>query len=102
VSDVGLKHISQLPKLTKLWLDGTAVTDSGLKYLSEGPSASNIKILSLQTCEKITDVGLKLLANKFSALSELFLADCDISRNLSIVPLPIFQFLNVLTVVYFN
>jgi hypothetical protein len=31
VSDVGLKHISQLPKLTKLWLDGTAVTDSGNK-----------------------------------------------------------------------
>jgi len=58
VNDECVKYLSRLPRLAKLNLSETSVTDSGLAALSKCP---NLTLLNLGT-SKVTDAGLKQLA----------------------------------------
>lgn len=62
ITDRGLEYISKLTELRELYLDGTDITDNGLKTISQ--SFTSLQILSLAGCGFfVTDIGLKSLAN---------------------------------------
>ena len=70
ITDAGLKELAKLQKLERLFLCHTQITDAGLKELTK---LKNLKKLSLEGTQ-ITDAGLKELAN-MQNLQELWLTD---------------------------
>jgi hypothetical protein len=66
LTDSGLKNLSQLnlPKLEMIMLGHcNKITDEGMKYLAQ---IKTLKYLSLAACPRITDVGLSYLASSTS------------------------------------
>ncbi len=59
ITDVGMKHLSTLPKLLDLIVDVTEVGDNGLAFFAE---KHEFRRLSL-AATKVSDVGLKYLGN---------------------------------------
>lgn len=59
ITDAALQHIASSTRLERLWLDDTQVTDSGMHYIR---NLSGLKYLSLQGTQ-VTDEGLKHLLN---------------------------------------
>ncbi len=68
VTDAGLKHIEDLPRLEWLHLDDTQVTDAGLEHLA---ALVQLRHLSLNGT-RITDAGLKSL-HGLPQLHEMYL-----------------------------
>ena len=58
VTDDGLAHIANIPGLTWIILDGTAVGDAGLKAVIE-----NIPSITDFNLKYVTDLGAKVLAS---------------------------------------
>ena len=54
ITDAGVAHLRNLPRLEALWLDGTCVTDVGLAHLKGLPT---LKVLGLRGTG-VTDAGL--------------------------------------------
>lgn len=73
LNDEALKTIGQLPNLTKLYLDHTAISDNGLKQLS---GLKHLQFLNLAGC-KISANGL-LQLKALPKLQQLFLFECPI------------------------
>jgi len=74
LTDAGLVHLRDLPKLRFLSLTGTQITDAGLVYL-EG--LTNLKALSLDNTQ-ITDAGLVQL-KRLTKLEALGLSDTKVT-----------------------
>jgi uncharacterized protein (TIGR02996 family) len=78
VSDYGLRRLAQgtgLPRLSALTLDQTETcTEAGLEALSQSPSRSGLKVLSLRNCSAIgNDAVLALAGSPFLRLTQLLL-----------------------------
>jgi hypothetical protein len=73
LNDEALKTIGQLPNLTKLYLDHTAISDNGLKHLS---SLKHLQFLNVAGC-KISAKGL-LQLKALPKLQQVFLFECPI------------------------
>lgn len=77
ISDADIaQYIQGLTILRALWLDGTRITDNGLKCLR---SLTNLRDLNLARC-KISDSGLVHLQN-LRTLESLNLSDTDVSEE---------------------
>ena len=63
ITDKGLKEVSKLPQLQRLYLNGTPITDASLKALAGLPQLTALNLWRT----KITDAGLMELA-KFPRL----------------------------------
>lgn len=75
VTGQGLSSLSELSSLESLWLSQTFVTDKGLAALQ--PLAPNLRNLYLEGT-KISDDGLRHLS-EFRHLDSLYLEGCDVS-----------------------
>lgn len=64
LTDIALKHISELKALERLTLWGIDITDEGLKHLEK---LKSLKWMDLQGC-KVTEEGLQQLKKKLPAL----------------------------------
>ena len=58
ITDAALKHLAAIPRLDWLWLDGTAVTDRGLAHLT---AATGLNSLAIRNTA-VTDDGILPLA----------------------------------------
>ncbi|KAM7256344.1 hypothetical protein ACFE04_012085 [Oxalis oulophora] len=81
LGDDALGAIASLPKLKKLLLDGSDITDVGLSYLKRGVICSLVT-LSVRGCKKLTD---KFISTLFNGSSKFELQELDVSNlpNLS-------------------
>jgi hypothetical protein len=70
VTDVGMLHLSNLPRLRVLHLGGTIITDSGLIHLQSLP----LELLDISRTS-VTDRGLSHLA-RMKHLKELWIIGC--------------------------
>ncbi|XP_064199506.1 F-box and leucine-rich repeat protein 13 isoform X1 [Anguilla rostrata] len=78
LTDNGMRSIGGLKNLTSLNIaDCVRVTDLGLRCLAEGPSGPRIQELNLSNCTRITDVSLMRIAQRCTSLSHLSLCYCD-------------------------
>src|SRR5262249_8706954 len=59
VTDAGLKHVAGFRKLHQLYLGQTAITDVGVKHLAP---CEQLRHLGLENT-RVTDAGIKALAN---------------------------------------
>ena len=57
VSDAGLRHLANLPKLTVLDLSSTTISDEGLQHLNR---LSQLRLLSLEDTQ-VTPAGIRTL-----------------------------------------
>jgi hypothetical protein len=72
-SDEWLLVLSRNTSLTELDLDGSDITDLGLKHLFK---LTNLTKLELNRCQEISEVGVKELEMKMSRLTHLGLHGC--------------------------
>lgn len=86
VTDCTIRHIVRFcPHLTNLNLsDCQLITDEGLRCLA---GYSSIKVLVLQNCRKITDVGLSYLKSTCHSLETLHLGGCNLISDNGIIGL---------------
>lgn len=86
VTDCTIRHIVRFcPQLTNLNLsDCQLITDEGLRCLA---GYSSIKVLILQNCRKITDIGLSHLKNTCHRLETLHLGGCNLISDNGIIGL---------------
>ncbi|MFO0824586.1 MAG: protein kinase [Gemmataceae bacterium] len=75
VTDVGLKHLADLPKLQALFVGGSQITDAGLKPLATMPWLRGLSLA--QTA--ITDTGLATL-KEIPKLSEVILDQTHVTE----------------------
>lgn len=98
VTEQVMIDLQTLPHLATLYLDETAITDEGLKYLQ----ALDMKDLRLVSCRNLTGNSLKIIAtqwpsittieldsNRFPGESLLDLAPCTKLRHLNLVGIPV-------------
>ncbi|MHC4207031.1 MAG: leucine-rich repeat domain-containing protein, partial [Planctomycetota bacterium] len=64
ITNIALKHISNLKSLERLTLHGAKITDEGLQHLG---NLDSLKWMDLQGC-KVTETGLLQLRKKIPAL----------------------------------
>jgi uncharacterized membrane protein len=76
LDDAALQTIGQLPNLTKLYLDHTAVSDKGLQHLAR---LKRLQYLNLSGC-RISASGL-LLLKALPKLNQVFLFGCPIGKT---------------------
>lgn len=63
MNDILLQHLIPLPHLTVLKLSGCeSLTDQGIKLLTDGAYADNLKELYLARCDKLTDKAIHLMS----------------------------------------
>ncbi|KAI7890812.1 uncharacterized protein EV154DRAFT_510266 [Mucor mucedo] len=86
VTDNTIRHIVRFcPHLTSLNLsDSQLITDEGLRCLA---GYSSIKVLILQNCRKITDIGLSYLKSACHQLETLHLGGCNLISDNGIIGL---------------
>nr|XP_009296243.1 F-box/LRR-repeat protein 13 isoform X2 [Danio rerio] len=78
VTDACFKTLGNLTKLCNLNISGCfKVTDMGLHYITEGPSAGQLRELDLSYCLKITDLSLRRISQKCISLTNLALCFCE-------------------------
>ncbi|KAJ8382052.1 hypothetical protein SKAU_G00028300 [Synaphobranchus kaupii] len=78
LTDNGMKSIGSLKNLISLNIaDCVRVTDLGLRCLAEGPSGPRIYELNLSNCTRISDVSLMRIAQRCTSLTHLSLCSCD-------------------------
>ncbi|TRY83444.1 hypothetical protein DNTS_016198, partial [Danionella cerebrum] len=78
ITDASLKSLGALPKLCKLNISGSVkVTDMGILYVTEGPSAVQLQHLDLSYCPRVTDLSLRKITQKCSTLTQLSLCFCE-------------------------
>jgi len=74
ITNEGVKHIAQLPRLRILQLSGTNVDDAGLRHLRE---STKLSILNLRKTN-VTGTGLR---EEWTELKQLDLSLCPVSRE---------------------
>ncbi|KAF4095082.1 hypothetical protein G5714_024160 [Onychostoma macrolepis] len=78
MTDASLKSLGSLTKLCNLNISGCIkVTDMGIYYITEGPSAVELRELDLSYCPKLTDLSLKRITQKCSKLTHLSVCFCE-------------------------
>ncbi|XDV52965.1 hypothetical protein PO909_021596 [Leuciscus waleckii] len=78
VTDASLKSLGNLTKLCSLNISGCIkVTDMGIYYITEGPSAVELRELDLSYCPKVTDLSLKRITQRCSNLTHLAVCFCE-------------------------
>ncbi|XP_073687660.1 F-box and leucine-rich repeat protein 13 [Garra rufa] len=78
MTDASLKSLGSLTKLCNLNISGCIkVTDMGIHYITEGPSAVKLQELDLSYCPKLTDLFLKRITQKCSNLTHLRVCFCE-------------------------
>jgi len=83
VTDDGIKALSKFSALKLLQLEGTSITDAGVKFLVETMAVTGLNIAN---CDKVTIVGIKILASAKTARHIVFSAEkLDQSQVLSIL-----------------
>ncbi|CAH8467537.1 unnamed protein product [Schistosoma bovis] len=79
MNDILLQHLIPLPHLTVLKLSGCeSLTDQGIKLLTDGAYADNLKELYLARCDKLTDKAIHLMSARLLNLAYLSLASCPL------------------------
>ncbi|CAH8452297.1 unnamed protein product [Schistosoma turkestanicum] len=79
VTDNLLQHLIPLPYLTVLKLSGCeSLTDHGIKLLTDGIYAENLKELYLARCHKLTDKAIHTMSVRLLNLAYLSLASCPL------------------------
>ncbi|KAK6318131.1 hypothetical protein J4Q44_G00114220 [Coregonus suidteri] len=82
MTDSSLKSMGALKNLVYLNISHCSrVSDMGLRYLTEGPSASKLRELNLSNCSRINDLAIMRVAQKCSKLNHLSVAYCDNLSN---------------------
>lgn len=76
LNPVGLKRLTQLPKLWQIRAEGTDITDDGIKALCDSPSLAELFVASTS----VTDESLKHLA-ALKKLSILDVNHCSVSQS---------------------
>ncbi|KAL0968389.1 hypothetical protein UPYG_G00266240 [Umbra pygmaea] len=77
MTDASLKSMSTLRNLVYLNISHCRVSDLGMRYVTEGPSAFKLRELHLDHCSHITDLCIMRLAQKCSKLNHLSVRCCD-------------------------
>ncbi|KAG1939196.1 dynein regulatory complex subunit [Pimephales promelas] len=78
VTDASLKSLGNLTKLCNINISGCIkVTDMGIYYITEGPSAFELRELDLSYCPKVTDLSLKRITQRCSNLTHLAVCFCE-------------------------
>lgn len=78
ITDQGLKFLTGMKQLRWLALSKTAVSDVSLEFIKD--ELSQLKILDLVGCARVTDTGLVHLQD-MTALTELFLTDTSVTDS---------------------
>ncbi|CAH8454436.1 unnamed protein product [Schistosoma intercalatum] len=79
MNDILLQHLIPLPHLTVLKLSGCeSLTDQGIKLLTDGAYADNLKELYLARCDKLTDKAIHIMSARLLNLAYLSLASCPL------------------------
>uniref|UniRef100_A0A4W5KDK7 F-box and leucine-rich repeat protein 13 n=1 Tax=Hucho hucho TaxID=62062 RepID=A0A4W5KDK7_9TELE len=82
MTDSSLKSMGALKNLVYLNISHCSrVSDMGLRYLTEGPSASKLRELNLSNCSRINDLAIMRVAQKCSKLNHLSVSYCDNLSN---------------------
>ncbi|XP_055789606.1 dynein regulatory complex subunit 6 isoform X2 [Salvelinus fontinalis] len=82
MTDSSLKSMGTLKNLVYLNISHCSrVSDMGLRYLTEGPSASKLRELNLSNCSRINDLAIMRVAQKCSKLNHLSVSYCDNLSN---------------------
>ena len=83
-----MKNIAALPNLKKLDIsDCIKVSDFGIRYLADGPSASGLKSLDLSNVCRISDLSVFRIAKSCQNLTSLSVAFCEHLTDAGIDPL---------------
>ncbi|KAI7812025.1 putative F-box/LRR-repeat protein 13, partial [Triplophysa rosa] len=78
VTDNSLKFLGSLTKLHNLNISGCIkVTDTGIRYITDGPCAVKLQELDLSNCSRVTDLSLKKISQRCSSLIHLSVCFCD-------------------------
>lgn len=82
VTDSGLKHLAKMPNLKELDLRACdSISDIGMSYLVEGPSACTVTCLDVSFCDKIGDQALHHLSQGLFHMHSLSLNHCQITDD---------------------
>ncbi|MGH0123167.1 UNVERIFIED_CONTAM: hypothetical protein FKN15_078262 [Acipenser sinensis] len=78
ITDISLKAIGSLKNLTVLNVaDCIRLSDAGIKYLVEGPSAGKLREVNLTNCVRVTDMSLLRISQRCLKLTYLSLCYCE-------------------------
>ncbi|XP_067915350.1 F-box and leucine-rich repeat protein 13 [Heterodontus francisci] len=78
ITDNSLKSISTLKHVIVLNIsDCVSITDAGVRFFLDGPSASKLRELNLSNCIYITDLSLMKIAQRCQSLTHLRLRYCE-------------------------
>ncbi|XP_056596470.1 dynein regulatory complex subunit 6 [Triplophysa dalaica] len=78
VTDNSLKFLGSLTKLHNLNISGCIkVTDTGIRYITDGPCAVKMRELDLSNCSRVTDLSLKKISQRCDSLIHLSVCFCD-------------------------
>ncbi|XP_033888045.1 F-box and leucine-rich repeat protein 13 isoform X1 [Acipenser ruthenus] len=78
ITDISLKAIGSLKNLTVLNVaDCIRLSDAGIKYLVEGPSAGKLREVNLTNCVRVSDMSLLRISQRCLKLTYLSLCYCE-------------------------
>ncbi|XP_020382750.2 dynein regulatory complex subunit 6 [Rhincodon typus] len=78
ITDDSLKSLATLKHIIVLNIsDCISITDGGIRYFMDGPSASRLRELNLSNCIFITDLSLLKIAQRCHSLTHLRLRYCE-------------------------
>ncbi|XP_043979640.1 dynein regulatory complex subunit 6 isoform X2 [Gambusia affinis] len=78
MTDDGMKHVAILRHLNSLDVSFcTRVSDTGIKFLTEGSSAHKLQHLSISQCGLISEFSIKRIARRLHKLFHLNLSYCE-------------------------
>ncbi|PWA43359.1 Leucine-rich repeat, cysteine-containing subtype [Artemisia annua] len=78
VTDESLKSIRELNSLQRLDLEGCLISDMGLEYMAKADLKNNLMSLSLDECDKISDIDISHLKQMVN-LTRLSLSNCGVN-----------------------
>ena len=69
LTDLMLKSLSNLRNIVVLNLaDCVRISDAGVRQLAEGPSGGKIRELNLTNCVRVSDVSLLRISQRYTAM----------------------------------
>lgn len=77
VTDAGIKHLARIKSLRMMQLEGTSITDAGLKIIAEEMKLTGVNVAN---CPKVTFFGIKMLAQSKS-LDEMGISSDNLSQE---------------------